>query len=176
MRIMSYILERVVLRPLTAGDSEKTIVWRNDPVTRSLVLGYRFPVTEAMEEAWFEKALADRNGTRILYAVDVRESGEFVGIVHLYDLDWISRTATLGVVIGDARARSKGYGREAVLGVVDIAKEYFNLRKISIDVIDHPDGALAFYEKLGFQAEGVFKSHHYLRSKYYDIVRMALFL
>jgi RimJ/RimL family protein N-acetyltransferase len=175
MRIMSYILEHIVLRPLSARDREKTIFWRNDPETRSLVMGYPFPVTEVMEEQWFENALADQKKKRILYAVDTRDSGEFIGIVHLYDLDWISRTATLGIVIGDAQARSGGYGREAVLGVVDIAKEYFNIRKISIDVIDHPDGARGFYEKLGFQVEGVFRSHHYLRSRYYDIVRMALF-
>ena len=40
------------LRPLRAADRITSVRWRNDRDIRDNVLGYRFPITEAMEADW----------------------------------------------------------------------------------------------------------------------------
>ena len=54
---------RARLRPLRAADRATSVRWRNDPDIRDNVLGYRFPITEAMEADWVGAVLKDRSRT-----------------------------------------------------------------------------------------------------------------
>jgi RimJ/RimL family protein N-acetyltransferase len=157
-------------------DRERTLVWKNEPETRTLTFGYRFPVTEVMEDAWLERAINDQSRTRIVYGIEDKETSELLGFVQLFEMDSISGTASLGIAIGPTSSRRMGIGTEAVNGILEVGRRYFNIRKVSVDVLDQPQGARAFYEKLGFVTEGVFREHIYYDSDYLDVIRLSIFL
>ena len=129
-----------------------------------------------MNETWFESAMTDQSKTRIVFSIDENNSGEFIGIVQLYGIDWISKRAMLGITIGDRKHQRKGYGKAAVKAILDIGKNYFNLRKVSLEVVDIEEGAFTFYQKIGFIHEGTMREHVYLYSKYVDVFLMSYFL
>src|SRR5438876_41271 len=101
------------LRPLERSDLTRAIEWHNDPKTRAAVLGYRFPVTEKMEESWYDGILADQGGRRASFAVEDSFDGAHVGFVHLSEIDWPCRLAHFGIVIGDTKRQNRGIGSEA---------------------------------------------------------------
>ena len=116
------------LRPLSRSDLSRSLEWRNDPATRNSVLGYRFPVTEKMEEGWYDRILADQGGKRASFAIDDLSDGVLVGFAHLSDIDWPCRSAQFGIVIGDVARQDRGIGMEAT----QLTLVYVDLETLSI--------------------------------------------
>jgi hypothetical protein len=55
------------LRPVRRSDAAVSIGWRNNPEIRNAVMGYCFPVTETMEDQWYDRILADQSGRRATF-------------------------------------------------------------------------------------------------------------
>ena len=45
------------LRPFMRRDRDVTRAWRNTPAIRDAAMGFRFPVTDVMEDRWYDKVL-----------------------------------------------------------------------------------------------------------------------
>ena len=164
----------VVLRPLRSADRVKSVRWRNDPDIRENILGYRFPVTEAMEADWVEAVLKDQSRTRVVLAIEDKSDGALVGFVYLNNIDWFARNAEFGILIGERSRHGKGLAREALSLVADYAFESLNLHKLYLRVVAFNTRALRLYRAFGFVDEGMQRQQAYLRGRYYDVVLMGL--
>jgi RimJ/RimL family protein N-acetyltransferase len=165
---------RAVLRPLRAADRTTSVRWRNDPDIRDNVLGYRFPVTEAMEADWVDAVLKDQSRTRLVLAIEDKTDGALVGFVYLNNIDWFARNAEFGILIGERNRHGKGLAREALCLVAGYAFETLNLHKLYLRVVAFNKRALALYRAFGFVEEGVQRQQAFLRGRYYDVVLMGL--
>ena len=170
---MYHSLDNITLRPLKFSDKAYTHRWRNDPYTVCMVMGYRFPVTEEMEEDWFNDCLKDSQ-RRIVYVIQHEDKP--IGMIRLDDIDWVSRRAMLGIVIGEEAERGKGHGTKALELILKTAREVYNLRKITLNVIAHKNSAVNLYKRTGFIEEGRLKEHFYMHGLFYDVIIMSLFL
>ena len=47
-----------------------------------------------------------------------------VGMVGLYDINWIHRTCEIGVYVGNKNVKGNGYGKEACKLIEQFANEY----------------------------------------------------
>jgi RimJ/RimL family protein N-acetyltransferase len=161
------------LRPLHLNDAnERYLKWINDPeVTRGMATGY-FPTSAEQLTDYVKGSLNDKN-TIFLAMCDVND--EHVGNVKLDRIDWIAGTCELGIIIGEASARGKGYGREAMNLLIDFAFNELNLRKISLAVFENNPHAKHLYESLGFKQEGVFVKHVFKEGRLWDKYYYALF-
>jgi RimJ/RimL family protein N-acetyltransferase len=164
----------VVLRPLCSADRAKSVRWRNDPGIRDNILGYRFPVTEAMEADWIDAVLKDQSRTRVVLAIEDKSDGALVGFVYLNNIDWFARNAEFGILIGERSRHGKGLAREALSLIADYAFESLNLHKLYLRVVAFNKRALRLYRAFGFADEGVQRQQAYLRGRYYDVVLMGL--
>jgi len=70
--------------------------------------------------------------------------------------------------------RGKGYGKEAIILLMDYAFGHLNFHRISIGVVGFNDNALRFYEKIGFKQEGIQRDSYYYNYKYHDFVMMSI--
>jgi RimJ/RimL family protein N-acetyltransferase len=165
---------RCSLRPLRLSDSTESIKWRNDPETRRAVLGYRFPITDAMEKAWFDAALADQGGKRVTFAVEDRSDSALIGFVHLANIDWIDRCADFGITIGSKQHRGLGIGTEATSLMLEFAFGKINLRRISLRYIADNQAAARIYSKMGFKIEGCLRAAAFQDGLYCDVVLCGL--
>lgn len=162
------------LRPIRKSDAVISIGWRNDPETRNAVIGYPFPVTEVMEDRWFEQILADQSGRRASFAIEAKTEGVFIGFVHLTEIDWPVRSAKFGIVIGEASWRRRGIGSEATRLALQYAFNTLNLERIELRVAEPNIRARQLYKKFGFLEEGKLRRAAFLGGAAVDVVVMGL--
>ena len=107
--------------------------------------------------------------------MDEISSGDFVGIIQLNNIDYISGTATWGFIIGETNNQGRGIGTEFSKLILYYAFNYLNLRKITSFIIDDNVISTRFFQKLGFEEEGILRKHHFIDGKYKDVLIMSLF-
>jgi RimJ/RimL family protein N-acetyltransferase len=162
------------LRPLSRADLAHSVKWRNDPAVRDAVIGYRFPVTEKMEEGWYDRVLADQGGKRASFAIEDRADGALVGLVHLMDIDWPCRLAHFGIVIGETDRQDRGLGSEATALTMAYGFATLNLERIELRVLDANERARHIYAKLGFVEEGRLRRAAFVAGAPADVIVMGL--
>ncbi|MBN3036583.1 MAG: UDP-4-amino-4,6-dideoxy-N-acetyl-beta-L-altrosamine N-acetyltransferase [Bacteroidales bacterium] len=173
--MITYEGKYVRLRPIRKSDVEKSIIWRNDPEIRDNAMGYRFPVTEKMEDNWFESALDEPNRNRVVFAIETIEKKTLIGFTQLNHIDWISRRCYFGIIIGEKEFQGKGMGWDSMQVLFNYAFECLNLKKICLEVVSFNENAIRLYRKFGFIEEGVLREHVYLEKKYHDLLLMRIF-
>lgn len=137
-------------------------------------MGYRFPVTEAMEDRWYDQILADQSGRRASFAIEDSVDGVLVGFVHLTEIDWPSRTAQFGIVIGDRSRQCRGIGSEATALALRYAFDTLNLDRLELRVSEINARARHIYLKLGFHEEGRLRKAAYIDGAVIDVVIMGI--
>lgn len=167
--------KNIILRPLRIEDLEKTHEWRNNLELIKLTQGIRFPKTMEMDREWFEIALCDKSNRNIYFGIDEIETCEFIGVVQLNSIDYISGTATLGFILGENRHRGKGYGTEFSNLILDYSFNTLNLRKILTYNISNNEATLKMQKKIGFLQEGRLKNHIFHDGNYHDVLILSLF-
>lgn len=168
--------KNIVLRPLKMDDLPKTFEWRNNLELIKLTQGIRFPKTIEMEKDWFNQILNDKSNKNIYFGIDEIKTGEFIGIIQLNNIDYISGTAIWGFIIGDSKNQGKGYSIEAPRLLFNYAFKVLNLRKIFGYPIEFNEATFKMHQKLGkFIEEGRLKKHVYFDGKYHDVIILSLF-
>jgi len=162
---------RVTLRPLDLDEElELCYQWINDlEVTQYLrILG---PITRVREREMLERRRdPDKD---IMLAVDA-EDGTYIGNCGLHGIDRKSRKAELGVMVGDKRYWSKGYGADIVQTLCAFGFVEMNLQRIELGVYSHNARAQRCYEKCGFQVEGRLRRGIWAAGEYRDEIKMSI--
>ena len=105
----------------------------------------REPLTEAEERAYMQDKI-DNNA--VMFSMIEKTSGKFIGNTEFFDLK--DNDAEWGIVITYSM-QDKGYGKEALLRMIDYGFNDLGLERIRITVfVDNPR-ALHVYEKCGFK-------------------------
>ena len=102
--------DRIYLSPRNSEDVEKFTEWLNDFETTDYT-GRSGILTTLDGE---RKYLEENSNPEATFVIVTLEDNKMIGTVSLEDINWINRTATLGIFIGDKEFRSKGYGTEAI--------------------------------------------------------------
>ena len=166
----------VRLRAVARADLPLLRAWRGDPATWALTMGFRGPIMEPGDDAWYAE-LARRSGhDRVAFAVDELETGSFVGLTQLVDIDSVSRTAVFGMQLGPTTARGRGLGAEALALTLGFARDALNLRKLTLQVVAYNTAARVLYERAGFDVEGTLREQYFLGGTHHDVIAMGLFL
>lgn len=164
--------ERVTLRPLTPEDYPRMVEFKND-VEVELLGGGQAPrprTLQAMTE-FYDNLLKDKS--EVTFAIEA--DGVLIGDTGLFHFDQLSRTAELGIGIGDRAYWGRGYGREAVGLLVDYGFRMHNLRKIWLETHGSNERAIRSYLGAGFVEEGRQRQHVWSGGGYQDLVLMAIF-
>lgn len=162
------------LRPIRRSDAMISIGWRNNPEIRNAVMGYRFPVTETMEDRWYDQVLAEQSGRRATFAIEENIDGVFIGFVHLTEIDWPSRAAQFGIVIGDTSRQCRGIGSEASRLALRYAFNTLNLDRLELRVSEPNTRARHIYQKLGFREEGRLRRAAFIDGVAIDVMVMGI--
>jgi len=165
--------EKIYLRGLERADLEGAYFdWLNDrEVTKFLEAG-RFPNTrEAMEEYYNNTVLSNNNA---VFAIVDKKTDEHIGNIKLGPINWITRIASLGIMIGDKESWGKGYGTEAIRLVLDYAFNRLNLHKVTAGIAAMHQASIKAFEKAGFTIEGHAKSQFYLDGEYSDSLYLGI--
>jgi len=162
--------ERVYLSPVNPDDAEQYTKWMNDPEV-ACNLGQHQNVISLRSERKFVEEMAESGYD---FAIVLDESDTLTGNISLEDIGNRDRCATLGLFIGDAENRGKGYGTEAIRLLLRYAFDTLNLHNVKLSV--HADNAqgLACYRKVGFKEFGRRRGATFKNGAYVDVVYMDI--
>lgn len=124
------------------------------------------------EKEWLESICRNEN-QRNFNIIDL-SNDKFIGTLGLMHFDWIGRSATLGIFIGDENYRSNGYGTEAIKLLLEYGFKYLNLHSINLDLLAANERAHKCYLKCGFKDVGRNRDAIFLNGKYYDKLQMDI--
>jgi RimJ/RimL family protein N-acetyltransferase len=163
----------VYLRAAERDDIPLFVRWFNDYRT-SRTLGLRAPMSVAMEEQWFERAVADQGKTGYHFVACRLADDRPIGTTGLFDLDLTNGNAGLGISIGDEDDRGRGHGTDILRALLKFAFDSLRLERVWLEVYDFNPRARRVYERVGFVDEGIARHAIFREGAYRDIHRMAI--
>ena len=90
------------------------------------------PLSIDQHAKWLESMMDTMGNNKRFIICDKQDVP--IGMVGLYDINWIHRTCEIGVYLGDREAKGKGYGKEACQLIEHFASDYLNIRKIKLSL------------------------------------------
>jgi diamine N-acetyltransferase len=129
------------------------------------------PEPLAAWEKEFDKHLEERDKADFVIEVD----GVVIGEVGLHShANRRAGVASLGVGIYDPEYVGKGYGRDAIMTLLDWCFRILNLRRVALDTLAMNERAIRAYRACGFVEEGRLREHEYVDGRYVDVVVMGV--
>ncbi|MFM8321297.1 MAG: GNAT family N-acetyltransferase [Chloroflexota bacterium] len=165
---------RLRLRAPERSDLPTFTRWINDPeVTAGLLIS--LPMSLAEEEGWFEAMLKRQPAEHpLVIEAQAGDGWRTIGNSGFHDVDWRSRVAEVGIMIGEKDCWNQGYGTEAMGLLLRHGFETLNLNRIFLQVYDTNPRAIRSYEKAGFVLEGRLRQDMYKHGQYLDVLIMAM--
>ena len=127
--------DTIYLSPRNIEDAEKLTEWMNDFQVTDYTGRSHQTVTLQDEIEYFQNK--DNNDAKF-FIVTLAEN-KLIGTLGLHSIDYINRTATLGIFIGDKDYRDRGIGTESIRLLLEFGFRYLNLHTVSLSVIKNVD-------------------------------------
>ncbi len=164
----------VRLRAYEKSDLDSIMKWINDEEVTDFLAGgmLTYPVSSITEEKYIEST-AQPSDTNKSFVIETLE-GKYLGGTAFHAINWLNRSAGLGITIGDKSCWGRGYGTDAMRLMMRLGFDKMNLHRLWLHVYEYNQRAIASYDKLGFKREGVLRKERFYRGSYYDTVVMGI--
>jgi putative acetyltransferase len=108
--------------------------------------------------------------TMLVAAID----GKVIGSAGMHPAENRRRAhaASIGMAVHDAYA-GRGAGRALMQGLIDLADNWLNYKRLELTVWTDNDRAIRLYEGFGFEREGVFRAFAWRDGAFVDALAMA---
>ncbi|WP_158742534.1 GNAT family N-acetyltransferase [Acidisphaera sp. L21] len=160
------------LTALEAADAPRIHAWQNDPAIRDLTMGFRGPIASETTVEWIRDL--HEQGLRNRAVFGIRHDGVLRGVVQLHTIDWVQRTAMLGLYVGDSADRGAGLGFAATSLILDYGFTGLDLHRIGLSVLATNLAADRLYQRLGFAREGTLRAAYFLAGQRVDVALYAM--
>jgi len=165
--------EHVYLRPGERSDIPNWVRWLNDAETSSF-LNMRAPMSQAMEEKWFEDMVGHQGKDQFHYVICLLENDQPIGSLGLFAVDYVNGNAGIGISIGEKSLWGKGYGTDAMNALLDFGFGMLRLERMWLEVYVFNKRARRSYDKSGFVLEGTERRAVFKQGRYLDVELMSM--
>lgn len=94
--------------------------------------------------------------------------------ISLSKIDRKNKSARIGKVLVAKDMRGQGIGQRMIQEILKIAFEEIKLHQVSLGVFDFNHSAIACYEKVGFQKEGLLRECRRMGDQYWSQWEMSI--
>lgn len=161
----------ISLGPIVPADFPNLFRWADDLEAARLNEPYRPAVWKNQEELWFN---VGKDQSRVFFGIRKLGAQPLIGYAQIHGIDAVHRSAMLGLRIGDAAERGKGYGREALELAVTFCWNHLNLSRIGMIVFATNERAVKLYREFGFEQEGLLRRGVFIDGQWVDVILMGL--
>lgn len=169
---MLFETNRIKLRKMKREDIESYNRWSNDEeVVRNTYPNLDRYSMEDTEK--FYNKIANSSSSKT-YIIEDANNGNPIGITTLLNIDFFNQNAEFIIDIGEKEYWGKGYGKEAMGLMLQIAFLELNLNRVYLRVFSFNERAIKLYEKIGFAHEGRLREAIFRDGKWHDIVNMGM--
>ena len=163
--------EKIYLSPINIDDAEVYVKWLCNPYISDKLHSTKKVFNLENEKNFLIKKLEDGD---YIFSIIRKKDDKIIGNVGLNRIDYIDRTATLGIFIGEADNHDKGYGSDALKALLNYGFGVLNLNNIDLSVFDFNERAIHCYKKVGFKEYGRRHKAYYVNNEYHDIIYMEI--
>ena len=146
--------------------------WVNNPIVRKYLSVFVPEPLEVMKKEWFPDSKDDKN---IWFEIWHKEDQIPIGMVGLFDVNYIYRRAEIGIFIGEIEYWGKGLGTEAIDMMLDYGFTTLNFCKILACVNVTNTQSLEMCKKIGFVEEGHLKDMELINGEWTDVKWLGIF-
>ncbi|MNZ95835.1 putative ribosomal N-acetyltransferase YdaF [compost metagenome] len=165
---------KITLREYRMEDLDHIRSWVNDEeITRTLSEIFIYPQTLHGTESFLRMILEGKTDSKG-FVISEKDTLEYIGQIDLHKLNWLNRSAVIGIVIGRKDLLGQGYGREAISLLQKFAFETLNLNRLELEVYDFNERGRRCYASCGFKEEGRFRQKIFNNGKYCDVIVMSV--
>ena len=166
--------KRIRLRRDERSDLPIFVDWLNDPDVRRYLSTF-LPTSQAAEEQWFENMLK-RPPDEQPFGIEIRDGDgwRLIGNCGFFDINWRTRSAEVGLFIGDKSCWNMGYGTEVMRLLLRHGFGTLNLNRIFLHVDVDNKGGIRAYQKAGFVHEARLREADFRDGKYFDELIMSV--
>ena len=168
--ILNIVGERVALGPLRRELLPLYQRWISDLGTMRTLDLPPYPMTMEKEQDWYERVSKAEND--VPFTIYERETLRPIGNTGLHEVDYRSRTASFGIIIGEPECRGKGYGTETTRLMLDYAFTALGLHNVMLIVFEFNGAGIKAYEKAGFKEFGRRRECRLMGGKLWDEIQM----
>jgi RimJ/RimL family protein N-acetyltransferase len=162
---------RVCLGPMFQADAPIIFNWRNRLDVLHLDGLYR-PLSQSGFDEWF--ASIGRDPGKVVFSIRRQGDLAFLGYIQIVNIQVAHHSAEIGIMIGEADHRCRGYGTEALRMCVEFCWKELNLQRLGLQIVGDNPLALHVYRKVGFEPEGLLRRSAYVGGEFKDTTVMAL--
>lgn len=164
--------EKAGIRPLWPSDAGALHRYMTDPEVAHLLYEEKLAqIPGPMAMAW--SMLFRGFGYRPEWAI-VDEQGRFIGMIRLWRISHVNRSAMLTIFIGERTHWGRGYGTDALRVALNEAFGPLDLHRVELHVFAFNERAIRSYEKVGFAHEGTRRQALRRGSVYHDVLVMGV--
>ena len=160
----------VLLRAIEESDMDFCREMFNNPGIETSTVGKNFPVSAAQQMAWFREQKAEHT---LRWVIDVKQTGP-IGMVSMTEIDWINRTAEVGVKMVHSRSHTAQNTEDTAKGLIQYAFDELNLNCLYAQVLDDNLLSRKLMRHLRFHEDGILRARVYKRGRYHDLVQYSL--
>ena len=138
--------------------------WLNDQEVTKFQNKGIFPNTYDKQLAYLNHIQSSSND--VLFSIVEDKSNEHIGCVGLHKIDWVSRSAELGIMIGEKKFWGKKFGKESWNLITEYGFNTLNLHRIFAIVIEDNLSSKKCAINSGYNQEGVMKDYLFKNGNY----------
>lgn len=164
--------DRLLLQPLTSAFlSEEYVSWLNDPLVNQYL---ETPSDYTLEDLQAYLTVVDKQDI-LFWAIVHQNDNKHIGNIKIDPVHPRDKRGEYGILMGNTEYWGKGYAKEASEAVIHYCFDELHLRKITLGVVENNITAVQLYYKIGFETEGIFRSHSRYNNDWCNVLRMARF-
>ena len=154
------------LRALELEDLKQLRDWRNSLHIRQYTREYRLLNMENQIQ-WFKSLTNDKSN--IMFGITTKKPQEaLIGVCGLTHIDWKNRNAEISIYLGEKKWQRKGYASDALQALIRYGFFELGLHRLYAIIFQYNKESIKFFEKNGFEFEGLHKEARYWNGKYHD--------
>ena len=168
--------KKVRLRSFELTDLDEIMKhWNNMELRNFLGNANMGPAGRNDEEEFIRRTWKERQERRsFTMAIETVADNKLIGGTGLYDIDWTSRSAIVGISIYNPNYWGKGYGQESMDLLLSFAFRNLNLNRVELDTFDFNKRAQKCYLKVGFKEVGRRRKARFIDGQYRDDIIMDI--
>lgn len=130
--------KHVVLKTIEKEHLPNYVRWFGDPEVLTY-FGHYLPMSQADEEAWYERQRTDPDVTNFA----IEREGVHIGGCGFLNINHRQQNAEVGLFIGEKRFWDQGLGQDVLATLVDYGFHYLNFHRIYLRVFAETPAASA---------------------------------
>lgn len=148
MQNNKFVTERLVLREITEKDASQIVTWRKNPEVYQF---FRSPheLTYAEHMKWYNQ-IYSADDTQIHFIAEEKIAKKDIGVFSVRRCQDEKDCVEVNYLL-DKDAQGKGYSQEAVLGMIEFAKQKWSVVRVIAEIHEDNQASRKMIERLGFQ-------------------------